>query len=204
MHQTTKGTEGYENAVNRFIQVSQALDFKETNKDFLDHLPPIPARILDLGAGAGQNAAALAKMGYVVTAVEPMADFLNASRQTYSKYDIEWFNDSLPLIRCLGTKEGQFDFILIDGVWHHLNEIERVKALERLSFLLVGGGKCAISLRNGPPGMGTHVFPTDLDRTIGQAKEYGLRDVLQLDNQPSIFSYKVGVTWGRVVLQKDF
>lgn len=198
----TPGTEGYEKFIPRFIEGSQALDFHLVCKDFVDFLPQEKGKVLDAGAGAGQNAAALAERGYIVTAVEPMTEFLTAAQSTYKESSIEWIQGSLPLLECLGSASERFDFILIDGVWHHLSDAEQVQALKRISALLNSGGKCAISLRNGPPGMGICVYPTDVNWVIKQAKEVGLESIFLVENQPSIFSYKKGVTWARVVFEK--
>lgn len=197
-----RGTAGYERWISHFIENSQALDFHEVCKSFIEFLPVAPANILDVGAGAGQNAMALAQMGHSVVAVEPMPEFLDAARKQYALHPIIWHQDSLPDLICLGKHTDQFDFILVDGVWHHLAESERERALQRFSALLKVGGRCALSLRNGPPGMGTLVFPTDAGETINQAKPYGLTPVMTLENQPSLFSYKTDVTWSRLVLQK--
>lgn len=196
------GTEGYDHAAHWFIECSQALNFHEVCKDFLGYLPSTPARILDVGAGAGQNAAALAELGYSVTAVEPMAKFLTAARTKYSNFPITWLAGSLPALECLKAEKKQFDFILVVGVWHHLNEEEQALAMKRLASLLGCGGQCAITLRNGPPGMGTRVYSTDAGQTIKQAKDYGLECILKLENQPSILGNKEGVKWARLVLQK--
>ncbi len=196
------GTKGYENVIGGFIEASQALDFREVNKDFLVFLPPVPSRVLDAGAGAGQNAAALAKLGHSVVAVEPMAAFLNAARSTYRDLDVTWVDDSLPLLKKLGDARGQFDFILVSGVWHHLDEEERTLAMARFSTLLDEGGACAISLRHGPAGAGKHVFPTDGQTTAALANQCGLDVELHLTNQPSLMENKADVTWTRIVVRK--
>ncbi len=196
------GTEGYENFTEHFIKSSQNLDFDEVCKDFVPFLPDLPANILDAGSGAGQNAAALACMGFLVTALEPISVFLDAAKETYRNQSIRWLNDSLPYMNSLCRESEQFEFVLIDGVWHHLDELERQHAVARLAKLITPGGKCAISLRNGPPGMGTRVYPTDSMLTIKQFEKAGFKCLLHLHNQPSIFSYKQKVRWARVVLQK--
>lgn len=198
----TPGVEGYERAPQRFIELSQALEFSEVCRDFLGSLPDSPARILDAGSGAGQNAAALARMGHSVVAVEPMPDFRAASRATYSNSGVLWLDDSLPSLHSLSELDGTFEFILVDGVWHHLREQERQSALARFCELLVVGGRCAISLRNGPPGLGTVVYPTDARDTISVAESHGFESLVLIENQPSIMPGKDGVTWSRVVLQK--
>ncbi len=197
-----EGTEGYENYASRFIEVSQGLDFFEVCKDFIAFLPSKPARVLDAGSGAGQNAAALDKEGFTVTAVEPISEFLNAARKRYKSASINWLNGSLPEMACLNTDTDQFDFVLIEGVWHHIDNAEREAAAIRLSALIKQRGRCAISLRNGPAGLGSRVYPTDTKSTIEQFEKYGFECIFQAQNQPSILPNKENVKWSRIVLQK--
>jgi 2-polyprenyl-3-methyl-5-hydroxy-6-metoxy-1,4-benzoquinol methylase len=193
------GTRGYEQVVDAFIRSSQVLSFADINEDFLPFLPPAPSRILDAGAGAGQNAAALARMGHSVVAVEPYPAFLHAAKAAYSNLEIDWIKDCLPKLERLG---GPFDFILVDGVWHHLDTQEREEAMERFVSILAGGGVCAISLRNGPAGGGKHVFPTHAGETVFHAESLGLRVILHLADQPSKMKDKPDVIWSRVAFRK--
>jgi len=196
------GTQGYKRFTDLFIESSQALDFNVACKDFLSFLPTSPANILDIGAGAGQNAAALAKLGHKVTAIEPMPEFLSSAQTTYKDLNVKWLNDSLPELTCISPNDPYFDFVLINAVWHHLNDVEREFAATRLSTLIIPGGRCALSLRNGPAGMGTRVYPTNSDSTIQQFKAKGFNCILHLQDQPSIYSHKKDVNWSRIVLQK--
>jgi len=198
----TAGTQGYKRFTELFIESSQALDFSEACKDFLELLPASPASILDIGAGAGQNAAALAKLGHKVTAIEPMPEFLSSAQTTYKDLNVKWLNGALPELTCISPNDPNFDFVLINAVWHHLNEVERESAVTRLSALIKPEGRCAISLRNGPAGMGTRVYPTDSHITIKQFKDMGFNCILHLQDQPSIYSHKEDVNWSRIVLQK--
>jgi 2-polyprenyl-3-methyl-5-hydroxy-6-metoxy-1,4-benzoquinol methylase len=197
------GTKGYDRFVNCFIKSSQSLSFKESCNDFLEFLPPIPGLVLDVGAGAGQNSAALARLGYSVVAVEPMSDFLDAAQIKYSSFPIRWLSGSLPMVECLGSDQRKFDLIIVIGVWHHLNEVERAQAMKRLVSLLNKDGICAFSLRNGPPGMGTHVFQTDANHTIEQAEELGLTCIFIREDQPSLLKDKDDVKWARLVFRRS-
>ena len=199
---TVRGSEGYERSIQKFIELSQALRFEEVCKDFLGFLPAPPCRILDAGSGAGQNAAALAEMGHSVVAVEPLDSFRESARIMYSHQNILWLDDSLPELKKLHSDIASFEFILVDGVWHHLTKKERDRSLERFSQLLNPGGRCALSLRTGPPGLGTCVYPTDARDTIRIAKEKNLACLLLLEDQPSILAGKEDVKWSRIVLQK--
>jgi len=196
------GTEGYERFIPIFIENSKALNFYKICKDFIAFLPSKPANILDAGSGAGQNAAALALLGYTVTAVEPMSEFLDFSRNYYEKISVKWLSGSFPDLSCIDPDSELFDFVLIDGVWHHLDDAEREQSIFRLSKIIKDSGRCAISLRNGPAGMGTRVYPTDAEHTIESFKKYGFECIFSLHNQPSFLAYKEDVNWSRLVLQK--
>lgn len=195
---TVRGSEGYERSIERFVALSQSLSFKDVCRDFLTFLPGSPGHVLDAGSGAGQNAAALAAMGHQVVAVEPVEAFLEAAKKTYRDSTVDWVNDSLPGIDSIHS---EFDFILVDGVWHHLTEEERRLTLVRFSDLLGSGGRCALSLRNGPPGLGTCVYPTSASDTIRDAEAIGFEAVYLVEDQPSLLSGKEDVRWSRVVLQ---
>lgn len=197
------GTRGYNQAASAFAKVSFELDFNHINSEFLEFLPKPPARVLDAGAGPGQNSAALARLDYQVVAVEPLQAFLDIAQSTFTDLDITWIRDSLPRLEKLDSNEDAFDFILLDGVWHHLDSGEREECIRRLSGLMATGGVCAISLRNGPAGIGKHLFPTSNEELISLAQDYGLCTVLSLKNQPSKMKNKPDVIWSKVALQKN-
>lgn len=198
----TAGTEGYERFVREFIDCCRAMDFHSVFAEFKDFLPLTPARVLDIGSGAGQNAAALSEMGYDVTAIEPMPEFLKAASTFYERYPIQWVQSSLPDLEGLDVKVGAFDFVLVNAVWHHLDNFERDRGVNRISALVAIGGCCAISLRNGPAGMGTRVFPTSLNATIEQFQKNGFSCIFKVQNKPSVIANKKDVTWSRAVFKK--
>src|ERR1700756_5578567 len=51
------------------------------HRHLLDHLPPPPARVLDVGGGAGNQSFPLAQAGYDVTIIDPSAAMLDKARQ---------------------------------------------------------------------------------------------------------------------------
>ena len=197
------GTEGYAESAREFVRVSQYLDFFEVCREYLPFLPPTPARVLDVGSGVGQNSNALAELGYRVTAVEPVPAFRLTARKYYPRPGIKWLEGNLPRLECLDYCDTRYEFILVEGVWHHLNERERAVAMKRISDLLLAGGRCALSLRNGPPGLGTRVFPTSVTKTVHFFRKMGLHCIYESRNQPSMFKHKENVKWGRLVIEKS-
>jgi 2-polyprenyl-3-methyl-5-hydroxy-6-metoxy-1,4-benzoquinol methylase len=196
------GTKGYEKVVNAFTEASLKLNFREIHPELYDLLPSPPARILDAGSGVGQNAAAFAQMGFDVVAVEPLEEFLAIAKSTFSGSAVRWLQDSLPALDKIDTSLEGFDFILLEGVWHHLNRTERKACIKRFSELMNSNGICAITLRNGPAGAGKHLFPTDTKELLEYADEFGFKAILKLENLPSIMNHKPNVTWAKVVIQK--
>ena len=194
------GTKGYEGAVKWFIDATKALNFSATSAYFREYLPLSCCNVLDVGAGIGQNAAAIAGLGHTVTVVERMSQFLEAGKDMFPGKSIHWVKDSLPELTQLDDET--FDFILINAVWHHLDVEERNESSVRISELLAHGGKCALSLRNGPKGLGLRVFPTNASDTVTSAAICGLKCVKKVVNQPSIMAYKEHVTWSFLVFEK--
>ncbi|TGK38023.1 class I SAM-dependent methyltransferase [Leptospira andrefontaineae] len=197
-----KGTEGYSNYLEEFIKATCEIDFSDLHKDFLSYIPKEKSNVLDLGAGIGRDAFTFSKMGHSVIAVEPLQEFRQAGVRRYFSDQIIWIDDSLPSLTKLSDYHNQFDFILASGVWHHLNEEEQLYSIKRVSELLKSNGIFALSLRNGPPGVGTHVFSTNARMNIDQASKFGLMNLLIIENRPSLMKNKEDVTWTRLVFQK--
>ena len=194
------GTQGYSSNVQRFIKSTLEIPFEVLHKDFLAFLPTTKSRVLDLGAGIGRDAHALAKEGHLVFAVEPLNEFRNAGKELFKAEKIHWVDDALPHLKTL--EKLTFDFVLISGVWHHLNEKEQKIALKKIASLLNDKGKLAISLRNGPAGAGSHIFPTEGLKIQSWAEDLGLKTLLHLKNQDSLMKNKTAVKWARLVFEK--
>lgn len=202
--QNVKGTIGYQNVVEAYVKVTNVIPFVTLHKDFLKFLPTSKSLVLDIGAGTGRDAYELSLLGHTVFAIEPLKEFIQAGKANYNSNsnNLYWIDDSLPNLINLAEYDNKVDFILSSSVWHHLNESEQKAAMIRVSNLLKSGGIFALSLRNGPAGAGTHIFPVSVDRTISIAKECYLTPVLELRNQPSLLKNKENVTWARLMLKK--
>ena len=198
-----KGTKGYLEVAESFIEASVAIDFMELHQSIVEFIPTNPGRVLDIGAGVGRDASVISEMGHFVVAVEPIDDFRGTARKLYDSPNIDWVDDSLPMLTSLGEQPDQFHFVLASAVWHHLDDTEQQLAMSRVSQLLRPGGIFALSLRHGPVGAGTHVFATDGGQTIRHAKACGLTTLLNLPNQSSVMKGKESVTWTRLAFVKS-
>lgn len=197
-----EGTKGYANNLDKFVTATNQISFKVLHKDFLAFFPEPNSLILDAGAGIGRDAFELSKLGYDVVAVEPLSAFRKFGESTYPLSNIKWLDDAMPFLTQLEGLENSFDFILCSGVWHHLQQEEQSIALARLAELISPEGKIALTLRNGPAGVGTHVFPTNMNRTIEEAKRHGLQIIFKAAQQPSLLKGKTKVHWSKLVLKK--
>ena len=124
-----QGTDGYADSVARFSELSESIDFAEIHRCILHLLPEKGGRVLDVGAGTGRDAAALAKMGYAVVAVDPMGEFLDEAKTLHPSSHVEWVSDSLPDLAEISLEADQFDFVLCHAVWQHISPSEHLDAV---------------------------------------------------------------------------
>jgi SAM-dependent methyltransferase len=88
-------------------------------------LPPPPARVLEVGAGDGELAAALAAAGYEVVAIDPASEVENVRRVALHEVD-----------------EAPFDAAVAVVSLHHVEPLG--ESVERLAALVRSGGVLAI------------------------------------------------------------
>lgn len=143
-----------------------------------DLFPEPPARVVDIGAGTGRDAAWLAARGYEVLAVEPVAAFREAGAGLHP--GITWLDDRLPDL--LETRrQRSFDLVLLCAVWHHLTPEDRERAMPVLAALT--GGTLILSLRHDPDGPGEHGYAAPAEECIDLAKSAGLRVIRQAETE---------------------
>ncbi len=198
--ETVPGTIGYAQAADRFIELSESITFEKLHRPILEFVPTTESDVLDIGSGSGRDAAALARMGHNVTAVEPNSGFIETATRIHPLPNIQWIEDSLPSLSALTTT---FDFILCHGVWQHIDHTGRIEALVRISEILNHGGIFAVALRHGPVGNGTHYFQASADETVTEAARVGLDLVLNVPNQASALPNKGNVTWTRLAFRRN-
>lgn len=103
--------------------------------------------ILDIGAGSGDDAFEMAKLGHQVCAVEPSA-LLDIAKRDHAHPAITYINDALPNLDRL--PEQQFDVVLMSAVLQYIDPAERVDSLERVGHLLKPGGKLVVMYPSPP------------------------------------------------------
>ncbi|NJP99577.1 class I SAM-dependent methyltransferase [Streptomyces zingiberis] len=190
------GTVGYGPAAEIFALQYESISFQEVHGEVLPLFPPPPARVADLGAGSGRDAAGLTALGYHVVAVEPTPELREIGQQLHAESPIRWIDDALPHLSGL---HGPFDLILIVAVWMHLEPEEREAAMRRLRSLLAPRGRAVITLRHGPLPSGRRMFDVPISEVLSLGRAVGL-DVTAVISQPDLQG-RADVNWSVVVLQ---
>ena len=116
----------------------ESIAFAEAHKPILHLLPAEPARVLDIGAGTGRDAAGFAALGHRVVAVEPTAAMRAHGMRLHPSPAIEWVDDSLPELAVLSARGETFDVVMLTAVWMHLDEAQRERAMPQVAALVRG------------------------------------------------------------------
>ncbi|MFI6180574.1 class I SAM-dependent methyltransferase [Nonomuraea sp. NPDC051191] len=152
----------------------ESVTFAEVHREVLHLFPVQPSQVLDIGAGSGRDAAALAALGHTVVAAEPTAGLRALGKALHADEDLEWIDDALPDLAELRSTGRRFDLILLTAVWMHLDEQQRSVSMPKLTNLLATGGRVLLSLRHGPVPGGRRMFPVSAQETIDLARANGL------------------------------
>jgi 2-polyprenyl-3-methyl-5-hydroxy-6-metoxy-1,4-benzoquinol methylase len=122
--------------------------FEDIHADILDHLPPPGSDVLDVGAGSGRDAAALAARGYRVVAVEPAQALADWGRARYADQEIIWIDDALPALSVVSAMPRRYAFILCSAVLMHVVAEALDRSVATLAALLTPRGHLAMSVRD--------------------------------------------------------
>lgn len=175
--QAMASTAGYGEAAQALAEQYESVTFTEVHREVLHLFPSRPSSVLDIGAGSGRDAAALAAQGHQVVAAEPTAELRSLGRRIHADAQIDWVDDALPELPLLSAQQRRFDLILLTAVWMHLDERQRASAMAHLVGLLEPGGRVILSLRRGPVPAGRRMFPVSAQETIDLAQKCGLKVV---------------------------
>jgi ubiquinone/menaquinone biosynthesis C-methylase UbiE len=111
----------------------------------LSELSPPPARILDLGCGTGDMAAAFGRMGYHVTACDIAGEMIDIARGMHTGSAVEWICLK-PDWRVLPFADCSFDGIVASSVFEYLIDVQLVAT--ELSRVLRPGGILLLTVPN--------------------------------------------------------
>ncbi|WP_419996508.1 class I SAM-dependent methyltransferase [Streptomyces boninensis] len=190
---------GYEEEADELAVRYQGRTFAEAHADTDLHLFPVtPARILEVGAGTGRDAAGLAERGHTVTAVEPTDGLRAHAQRLHPGLGITWIEDALPE---LAAVQGPYDCIHLSAVWMHLDAGERRRGMRRLADLLAPGGTILMTLRHGPVPEGRRMYEVSGAETVELGAACGLALLEQGAHED--WRRRPGVHWTRVALRRD-
>jgi S-adenosylmethionine-dependent methyltransferase len=121
------------------------------HQHLLEHLPPAPATILDVGGGAGHQCFPLALAGYDVTLLDPSPAMLDKARQRLDRLPGE-AQGRVTLLEADGESAAdavsgrQFSAVLCHGVLGYLDQPDQL--VEQLCRCAAPGGLVSIMTAN--------------------------------------------------------
>lgn len=174
---TLPSTAGYADEADILAVRYETLTFEGVHHDILHLVPPAPqpgmtGRALDIGAGTGRDAAALARRGFAVTAAEPTVALRAHGERLHAGLNIAWRDDALPDLS--GLQGQHHDLVFLTAVWMHLDAGERARAMMAVAPLVGPSGRLFLSLRHGPVPPGRRMFDVPAGEVIDAALQQGL------------------------------
>lgn len=188
----------YDETARQIAELYESTTFEQVHAGTLDMLPMPGSSVLDIGAGSGRDAAALAARGYRVTAVEPSRGLREEAQHRHGGAAIEWLDDALPDLGTLGDR--RFAYILVSAVWMHLAPNDRPTAMRRLAQLLEPHGRLVISIRLGPIDPSRAILMVTTPEVEATAIQSDLRVVRRLDAMDALG--RADVAWATLVLER--
>ena len=190
-------TDGYAEKADKLAAKYESVTFEQVHAAILAHLPP-PGRALDIGAGTGRDAAALASRGFAVTAVEPTAELRAHGHRLHAGRGIAWIDDMLPDLVAVMALGERFDAIFLTAVWMHLGAGERTRAMANLAALAAPGGRLFMTLRHGPVPPGRQMFDVSGEETAALAADHGFA-ARHMASYPDMLG-RSDISWTALVL----
>lgn len=121
------------------------------HRQLLEHLPPAPATVLDVGGGAGHQSFPLAEAGYHVTLLDSSPAMLDKARQRLERLPAAT-RERVTLLQAEGENAYEavngrtFDAVLCHGVLGYLEQSEPL--VEQLCRCATAGGLVSIMTGN--------------------------------------------------------
>lgn len=176
----------------------EGLDAATTHPKLFEMLRGVKgARILDVGAGTGRDAAALAGLGHQVVAIDPSAKMLRLARSLHPGNDVQWLQDAMP---ALSKVKGTYDVVLLSAVWMHVPPADRAPAFSRIVDLMASGGRVYITLRLGPGDVDRAMWSVSAEEIQRLAKARGLV-VTDFGKQPDLLG-RDDISWQTLVVAR--
>lgn len=123
------------------------LERDRTRDILLRHLPPAPARVLDVGGATGVHAFWLAELGYEVELVDPVASQVEIARRVSDSRTSGRVCAHVGDARALEAADASFDAVLLLGPLYHLVEAaDRHRALAEARRVVRPGGLVAVAV----------------------------------------------------------
>lgn len=191
----------YDRDAREFARAYESVSFEHVHSGILDLIPTHRLSVLDVGAGSGRDAAALASKGHLVTAVEPSQKMRLEAARLHPNIDIEWIDDQLPELFSFEERAAEFHLVLVSAVWMHLNPNQYVMAMQRLSRLMAPSGLLIISLRHGPADKSRKILPVSEQEVVQQALRCGLQLFRRSPATDALGRQEI--TWTTLVFRKD-
>jgi SAM-dependent methyltransferase len=193
------GTEGYGETADALVKRYESLSFADVHRETLHLFPMAPSRVLDVGAGTGRDAAALAALGHTVVAVEPTPELRTHGRRLHRDAAIIWIDDALPDLDKVQERGERFDLVMLTAVWMHLDLGQRERAMARIAALLRPGALVTLLLRHGPVPVGRRMFEVSAAETRALAAHHGL-EIIHDSERPALLGDSA-VWWSVLALR---
>jgi SAM-dependent methyltransferase len=114
-------------------------------------------RVLDVACGPGTNTAAFAHADYV--GIDINEGYVNYARRKYARRFV-----AADMLAFDAGREGQFDFVLVNSFFHHVDSPGTLRILRHLSGLIAPGGHIHVLDLVMPPSPGVARFLAKSDR----------------------------------------
>ena len=189
----------YDALADELVKRYEKLTMEQVHARVMDQLPDHRAHVLDVGAGSGRDAAALAKAGHSVVAVEPSDGMRERAQRLHKSAGIRWVDDELPDLNKVYELADTYDLILLSAVWMHLRPEVRDRAMRKLAGLLNPGGKLIITTRSVEFAGRRTLYRVEPDELIARGKDHGLRFIRQKRSQDLLDRDEVD--WSTVVFE---